>query len=238
MGRHAGLGQTLPDGDAGQDQVVEPRVVGQDQRPQMEGPPLQLQPAGGRADAALEPVAAHPTAGPHRALGKIGAAVGQGGQGVGLGDVEAPDVVQAAVVALADHRVDAAGGLADVGAAVQHIPDQRGGHRPHAEGVGEEDGGLEGAQLFDLDKADGLAKAVDDVGRRGHLFVKSVPRVGQQGGDAGLDVAAGQGAVAHRHPRHVADPVQGPGGQAAHRKAPAWLDAHESTSQCGLLVTA
>ena len=37
----------------------------------------------------------------------------------------APDVVEAAVVALADHRVDAAGGLADVGVLIQHILHQR-----------------------------------------------------------------------------------------------------------------
>ena len=227
VGRDAG-GQPLPDGDARQDQIVKAGVVGQDQRPQMVGTAVQFQPAGGRPDAPFQPVAAHPAAGPHRALGKAGAAAGQGCPDVLPGDVEAPDVVKAAVVALAHHRVDAAGGLADVGAQRQHMAHQGVVHRAHAQGVGEQDGRLQSAQLLDLDKAGGLAKAVDDVGRRRHFFVKEIAGVGQKGGDAGLHLPVGEGAVAHRHPRHVADEVAGSVGQAAHGKAPACFNAHKN----------
>ena len=99
-----------------------------------------------------------PTSGTHCTLGEIGFAVCQSGSHMCLGDMQAPDIVQAAVVALADDRVHTAGGLADIGVALQHIFDQRRLHGAHTQGVGKQDGGLQRAQLIDLDKAGGLPK--------------------------------------------------------------------------------
>ena len=138
-----------------------------------------------------------------------------------------PDVVQAAVVALADHRVHAAGGLADVRVSLQHIFHQRGLRRAHAEGVGKEDGRFQGAQLVDLNQARGLAKAVDDMAGGQQLLVEDIPRVGQQGRHARLDIAVRQGAVAHRHAGHVADLIQRPVGQMADGQIPFCRDSHK-----------
>ena len=219
VGRDAGVQQGL-DGGACHHEVVEDSVIGEHQHTDGVGLPVQLHHTGSRADAALQAMAAHSPACAHRALGEVGAAVGQRSPHIFLGDMEAPDVVQAAVVALADHRVDAAGGLADVGVPVQHILHQRRLHRAHAEGVGEEDGRLQRAQLLDLDKAGGLAETVDDVAGRHHLIVENIPRMGQQGGDAGLDLAVRQRTVAYRNARHVTNLVQRAAGQLAHPDAP------------------
>ena len=75
----------------------------------------------------------------------------------------------------------------DIGVALQHIFDQRRFHSAHTQGVGKQDGGLQRTQLIDLDKARGLAKAVDDMAGRQHLIMEHIPGVGQQRGHTGLD---------------------------------------------------
>ena len=176
-------------------------------------------------------MAAHSPPGTYGTLGKVCLAVCQRGKDVLFGDMKPPDVVQAAVVALADHRVHAAGGLADVGVSLQHILHQRGLRRAHAEGVGKQDGRFQRAQLVDLHKTGGLAKAVDDIAGRQHLFVENVPLVGQQCRYAGLHCTVCQGAVPYRHPRHIADLIPRTFGQCAHLKPPfVPCNAHRSSS--------
>ena len=229
VGRDVGIQQAL-DGGACHYEVIEDGVVGEHQRTDGVLFPVQLHHTGGRADAALQAVAAHSPARAHSALGEIGAAVGQRGPHIFFRDVEAPDVVEAAVVALADHRVDAAGRLADVGVLIQHILHQRCLHSTYAEGIGEEDGRFQRPQLVDLDKAGGLAEAVDDMAGRHHFIVENIALMGQQRGHAGLDLALRQCAVAHRHARHIAYLVQRPAGQFAHPDAPALpfcFDSHK-----------
>ena len=136
-----------------------------------------------------------------------------------LRDVEAPDVVEGAVVALADQGVDGACGAPDVGIAGHGVFHQGGVGGAHAEGVGEDDGGLDGAQLLHLDEPGGLAEAVDD--RRGgeDLVPEEVPLVGQHGGDAGVHVSAvPDGDVAHGDAGDVGDEVPGPRGASADPK--------------------
>ena len=148
-----------------------------------------------------------------------------------LGDMQAPDIVQAAVVALADDRVHTAGGLADIGVALQHIFDQRRLHGAHTQGVGKQDGGLQRAQLIDLDKAGGLAEAVDDMAGRQHLIMEHISGVRQQRGHAGLDIAIRQCAMAHCHARHITDLIALPVGQMPHPEAPFILiDSHKYLS--------
>ena len=61
------------------------------------------------------------------------------------------------------------------GVALQHIFDQRRFHGAHTQGVGKQDGGLQRAQLIDLDKAGGLAEAVDDMAGRQHFVMEHIP---------------------------------------------------------------
>ena len=213
------------------DEVIEQRVVGKHQCAHGIGLAVQLHHPGGRADTALEAMAAHSPPGTYGTLGKVCLAVCQRGKDVLLGHMEPPDVVQAAVVAFADHRVHAAGGLADVGVFLQHIPHQCGLCRAHAEGVGKQDGRFQRAQLVDLHKARGLAKAVDDIAGCQHFFVEHVPLVRQQRRYAGLHRAVCQRAVPHRHPRHIADLIPRTFGQCAHLKAPfVPCNSHRSSS--------
>ena len=206
-------------------------MVGKYQCPYGVGLAVQLHHPGGRADAALEAVAAHSPPGTYSALGKIRPAVRQCGKHMVLGDMQPPDVVEVAVVALADHRVHTAGGLADIRIPCQHILHQRRLGGAHTEGVGKKDRGLQRAQLFDLHQSGGLAVAVDDMACRHHFFVVDVPRVRQQRRHTGLDRSICQRTVPHRHPRHIADLVQRALGQCPHPKAPfISFDPHSCSS--------
>ena len=230
MGRDAVIQQGV-DRRARHDEVIEQRMVGEHQCAHGVGFSVQFHHPGGGADAAFQPVAAHSPPGTYGTLGKICLAVCQRGKNMLLGHMKPPDIVQAAVVALADHRVHAAGGLADVGVFLQHILYQRGLCRTHAEGVGKQDGRFQRAQLVDLHKACGLAKAVDDIAGRQHFFVEHVPLVRQQRRYAGLHHAVCQGAVPYRHPRHIADLIPRTFGQRAHLKTPfVPCNAHCSSS--------
>ena len=230
VGRNAVIQQRM-DRRARHDEVIEQRMVGEHQCAHGVGFSVQFHHPGGGADAAFQPVAAHPPPGTYGTLGKICLAVCQRGKNVLLGHMKPPDVVQAAVVALADHRVHAAGGLADVGVFLQHILYQRGLCRAHAEGVGKQDGRFQRAQLVDLHKAGGLTKAVDDIAGRQHFFVENIPLVRQQRRYARLHHAVCQGAVPYRHPRHIADLIPRTFRQCAHLKTPfVPCNAHRSSS--------
>ena len=230
MGRDAVVQQRM-DGLARHDEVVKQRVVGEYQCTDGVLLAVQLHHPGGRADAALEPVTAHSPPCAYGALGKVCLAVRQRSKDVLFGDMKSPDVVQAAVVALADHRVHAAGGLADIGVLFQHILHQRGLRRAHTEGVGKQNRRFQRAKLVDLYKAGGLAKAVDNMAGRQHLFVENISRVRQQRRYAGLHHTVCQRAVPHRHARHIADLIQRTFGQLAHLKTPfISRDAHRSSS--------
>ena len=226
VGRDVCLQQLL-DGGTAHNEIIKHGMVGEDKGTNGIVFSIQLHHPGSRPDAALEAVAAHPSARAHSALGKISLAVGQCVKNVLLGDMQAPDVVQTAVVALAHHRVHAARRLTDIRILGQHILDQRRLHRAHAEGVGKEDGRFQRAQLVDLNQAGGLAKAVDDMAGGQQLLVEEIPRVGQQGRHARLDIAVRQGAVAHRHAGHVADLIQRPVGQMADGQIPFCRDSHK-----------
>ena len=230
MGRDAVIQQGV-DRRARHDEVIEQRMVGEHQCAHGVGFAVQFHHPGGGADAAFQPVAAHSPPGAYGTLGKVWLAVRQRGKNVLLGHMKPPDIVQAAVVALADHRVHAAGGLADVGVFLQHILYQRGLCRAHAEGVGKQDRRFQRAQLVDLHKAGGLTKAVDDIAGCQHFFVEHVPLVRQQRRYARLHYAVCQGAVPYRHPRHIADLIPRTFGQRAHLKTPfVPCNAHRSSS--------
>ena len=226
VGRDVCLQQLL-DGGTAHNEIIKHGMVGEDKGTNGIVFSIQLHHPGSRPDAALEAVAAHPPARAHSTLGKISLAVGQCVKNVLLGDMEAPDVVQTAVVALAHHRVHAARRLTDIRILGQHILDQRRLRRAHAEGVGKEDGRFQGAQLVDLNQAGGLAKAVDDMAGGQQLLVEDIPRVGQQGRHARLDIAVRQGAVAHGHAGHVADLIQRAVGQMADGQIPFCRDSHK-----------
>ena len=170
------------------DEVARRAEVGHDQGAHGVGPAVRLHPPGGGADAPLEAQADHAGAAAHGPLLEVLPGVGQSLTDMLRADVEAPDVVEPAVVALGDQAVHRAGGDPDVRVPLQHVPGERLTGGAHAQGVGEEDGGLDGAQLLHLDEAHALAEAVDDRHPGHHLVPEAVAPVGQHGGDAGVDV--------------------------------------------------
>ena len=231
MGRDLRIQQRL-DGRPRHDEVIENGMVREDERTDGVGLPVQLHLPGCRPDAAFQAVAAHPAPGSNGTLGKIGPAVSQRGKDMLFGYMQAPDVVQAAVVALADDRVHAAGGLTDVRITLQHVLHQRRLHGAHTEGIGEQDRRFQRPQLVDLDQAGRLAETVDDMAGRQHLIVEHIARMRQQSRHAGLDIAVRQCAVPHRHARHIADLVPGAVRQSADPEAPfVRFDSH-----CSILL--
>lgn len=123
------------------------------------------------------------------------------------------DVIEAAVVALAHHRVDALHRHPVLPAAAHHVLDQRVLHQAHIEGIGQGDGGLQRAQLLNLDKARRLAKAVPDIACGQQLVGEDVLPAGHHHRDAGVVVFAVDGAVSHRDAGDVGDFVALSAGQ-------------------------
>jgi hypothetical protein len=194
-------------------QIPGPAEVGHHQRAHGAGRPVQLHHPGGGADAPLQAQAAHAGAAAHGALLKGLPGGGDGLEDVLLPDVEALDVVEAAVVALCHQAVDRARVDSRAGVLLQHVPAQAGEGRAHAEGVGEEDGGLDGPQLLDLQNTCALAKAVDDRRRGHHLVQKQVPRVGQHRRDPGVHLPLLYRGVAHPHAGYVGNQIARSAGQ-------------------------
>ena len=162
---------------------------------------------GGGTDAALEGVAHHAGTGAYITLGKGLRCCRQGRTGVLLGDMQAADVAEAGIVALHDQGIDRACIQADVVVSLQHILHQRRGHGAHGQGIGQQNGGLQGAQLLHLDQADALAEAVDNMCPGQALLVEHIPCVGNDGGDAGMYLAVVDGHLAHTNTRHIGNEV-------------------------------
>ena len=123
--------------------------------------------------------------------------------------MHAADIVECAVVTFGDKAVDGAGGHADVGVLLQHVFAQCRVGRTDAHCVGQDDRGLYRAELLHLQKADALAKAVDD-GAGGHdLVAEQIAPVRENGGHTRVDILCrvDQRGMADQHPRHVRDEV-------------------------------
>ena len=141
--------------------------------------------------------------------------------------VQAADIVQHAVVALTDQRIDGAGLDADIFILLQHILDQGVGGSADAQSVGHDDGGFNGAQLFHLHQTHGLAEAVDDAGRSHNLLLEHVALVGQNGGNAGIDIGTvTDGHMANFHAGNVGNQVASTGSAAANLNAGFFVQTH------------
>ena len=118
------------------------------------------------------------------------------------------DVVETAVVALADQRVDSAGFDPDVLVLLQHIFHQRGGGGADAQSVGHDDRCLDGAQLLHLHQTHGLAEAVDNGRGRHDLVLEKISLVGEDGCDAGVHIGSvTDGDMTHLDAGDVGDQV-------------------------------
>ena len=89
----------------------------------------------------------------------------------------------------------------------------------HIEGVGEGDGGLQGAQLLELQEPRRLAEAVEGADAGGELMGKGVLGAGQDHGDPGLVRGGVHRGVTHQYAGHVGDLVPGAPGQRTHPDA-------------------
>jgi hypothetical protein len=129
-------------------------------------------------------------------------------------------VVQVAVVAFEDERIDGRPCATDLRVGRNRLADLRLRHGAHGKRVGQRNRRFQHAQLFHLHQADALAEAVEhDAGGR-HFVEERVAGVRAYHGHAGLDVAAGNRGVADGDASHVGDAVACAGRQSANvRKA-------------------
>jgi hypothetical protein len=133
-------------------------------------------------------------------------------------DVEAADVVQPAVVGLPDQRVDRSHLF--VPGLRERIGDDAFDAGADAEGVGEDDRRLDLPELEDLSRSRQLAERVADEHRAGHLVLKEVPAVRQDGRHSGADVVAlDDRGVTDLHAGDVGDRVERTRREHAGRKA-------------------
>ena len=228
--RHAGalvrplvLGQALSQDSANvlsvNGEVGQLAVVGEHQDAHGVGDAVDGEQAGGRPDAALEPVAHHAHASAHGTLLKGVGGVLQGGIDLVLAHRPVADVVEPAVVALQHHSVHRGGVQADGLPPPAQVLHQGVLHLAHVEGVGEGHRPLQGAQLLHLDQAGALAEAVEHVGRGGDEVVEGVFGAGDHHGDPGFMSGRIHGAVPHGHTGYVGNLIPGAPGQAAHLDA-------------------
>jgi hypothetical protein len=130
--------------------------------------------------------------------------------------VATADIVQVAVVALGDDRVDRRGGDADGRVPFDRPADQCVGHLTDAQRIRQQDRALQLPQFGDLHQADRLAIAVEDLGSGGDFAREEIVAVRQDGGHAGANRAdpahqrsrtAPDGGVTDQHARHIGDRV-------------------------------
>ena len=192
----------------------------------------------------LKPKACVPVPAPYRAFfHRSAASAGNGLAHVPLLDVQATDIVQAAVVGLAHDGVDG-NHLLIAGLRERVFHDGFAG-TPDAEGIGEHDGRFDDAEFVDLGGAGELAEAVADIDGGGRLLLKEIAFVREDGGDAGVD-AGGivvDGYLAYAHAGDVGDGVvlarrQDAGLQANFTGARASLGGHQGgAEQCSREAT-
>ena len=141
--------------------------------------------------------------------------------------VQTTDIVEHTVVALTDQRIDGAGLDADIFILLQHILDQGVGGSADAQSVGHDDGGFNGAQLFHLHQTHGLAEAVDNAGRGHNLLLEQIALVGQNGGNAGIDIGTvTDGHMTNLYAGNVGDQVTGTGSATANLDAGFFVQTH------------
>ncbi len=170
--------------------------------------------SGGASDAALQPEARHAAAGADAALREVCRCTVMRGEVVGLRHRHALDVVQIAVVALEDQRIDRGQASAAFGIRADALPDLRGRHGGHRERVGQRNRCFQHAELFDLQQPGAFSEAVEhrDAGR--HALQERIAAVRPQHGDAGVDVALVERGMSHGDTRHIGDRIARAGLQA------------------------
>ena len=124
--------------------------------------------------------------------------------------VHAADVVERAVVGLADERVDRADVL--VAGPRERPSDDGVERRADGERVREDDRRFDRAELFDLRRSRQLAERVAHEDRARHLFPKQIAAVRQDGRHPGAHgFGADDGRVADGNPRDIGDGIERPG---------------------------
>ena len=142
-------------------------------------------------------------------------------------DVEATDVVQAAVVGLADERVHGPDVL--VAGLGERPADDRVDGDADPERVGQNDRRFDGAELLHLRRSGELAEGVADKDRAGHLLTKEIPGVRKDRGHAcPHGVSRHQSRVSDAHASDIRDGVERP------RAAGAGLDAEVTRARTAL----
>ena len=184
-------------------------MVGQHQHAQREALSLDLHNPGGGANAALQIVADHALARAYISLGKIGRGAFNSGEYLFLSHRPVPDVIERAVVALADHRVHRLDGIAPGLCLAAHVLHHGVMDQAHVQGVGQGNGGLQGAQLPDLHQPRRFAEAVKHMAGRHHLLLKNIIRTGQDHRHAGFVPLAVHSTVAHPNAGYIRNGVPG-----------------------------
>ena len=172
-------------------------------------------PTRSRADAALEAEGRHPASGADAAFGDLGVGGGTRGAVMRFADGEVLDVVEVAVVAFEDERVDGRQPAPGLRVGGNRLADLRLRDRADGEGVGQCDRRFEHPEFLDLDEADALTEAVDHVRGGGDAVLERIAGVRDDHTDAGLPFTVGQRAVPDADAGDVGDRVAGAGRQGA-----------------------
>jgi hypothetical protein len=128
-----------------------------------------------RAYAACKPVGPHPGTSSdvpsgYRASGSAGKCCSH----LLLSDMTASDIIEKAIVAFTDDRVDGSRGNANGGILFKHICHQRICYPPDAQGIGLQDGCLQLSEFGDLHQANCFAEAIERGRCRWNLSGKEI----------------------------------------------------------------
>jgi hypothetical protein len=141
------------------------------------------------------------------------------------GHGHALDVVEEAIVALEDQRVDRRQAAPALGIGGDAVADLRDRHLRHRKRIRQRDRRLQHPEFGDLHQADALAEAVEHDGGGGHAVTKQVAAMRPHHRHAGLHRPLVQRAVAHGDAGDIGDGVAAPGRQAA--------DTRQQGLRCG-----
>jgi hypothetical protein len=130
-------------------------------------------------------------------------------QGVLSCHVPPSDVVQASIIRFSDNRVD--GPHVFVPPQTQHVIDNAFRDIPNAQGVCQQDGSLDLAELVHLSGADKFAETIADVRRCRDFFLEEISIMGKDGSHAGSNaITLHNRHMSDAHTRDICDRVEFP----------------------------
>ena len=139
---------------------------------------VEFQPPRGCSDPALEAEGAHAASGTDRTDIEVRCRLRDRRAGIVFRHGQSLDIAQISVVALEHERIYGRGLAADIQVAFDGMAHQCGAAGADRQGVGEENGRLDGAEFLDLHQAGTLAEAVQNMNGRDGLLAIEIAAAG------------------------------------------------------------